>query len=54
MQINLNCFKENNIKPLTKYYLKEETNNNIYTKNLVIYSLNIVNCYEVYYNKNIK
>ena len=51
MQINLNCFRDRNSKKgLSKYYLKEDEDNHIYSNNLVIYALNIVNCHEIYYN----
>lgn len=53
MQINLNCFKDLNQKAekaLSKYFLKEETDEHIYTRNLIIYTLNIVKCHELYYN----
>ena len=50
VQININTFKEPSKKPLSKYYLKEDTTNDIYNKNIVIYSLNVVNCYNLYYN----
>ena len=54
MQINLNCFKDkkyNEIKPLSKYHIREDDNHNIYTKNVVIYELNVVKCHEIYYNE---
>ncbi len=60
MQINLNCFpsKDKLEKPLSKYYLTEEDGKQIITKNLIIYflknliiySLNVVKCHELYYN----
>ena len=51
MQINLNCFRDSaSKKELSKYYLKEEEDNRIYSNNLLIYDLNIVNCHEIYYN----
>ena len=54
VQININTFKEPSKKPLSKYYLKEDTTNDIYNKNIVIYSLNVVNCYNLYYNNHNK
>ena len=54
IQININTFKEPSKKPLSKYYLKEDTTNDIYNKNIVIYSLNVVNCYNLYYNNHNK
>ena len=51
MQINLNCFRDKiSKKGLSKYYLKEEEDGRIYSNNLLIYDLNIVNCHEIYYN----
>ena len=52
-QININCFKEES-KPLSKYYIKEEDNNEIYSNNIVIYALNVAKCHDLYYNKNEK
>ena len=53
-QINLNCFKGEDyeeVKPLSKYHLREDDDNKLYAKNLVIYDLNVVKCHELYYNK---
>ncbi len=51
MQINLNCFKDKNTdKALSKYYIKEEQDDVIYTQNIIIYTLNVVKCHELYYN----
>ena len=51
MQINLNCFRDKiSKKGLSKYYLKEDEDGRIYSNNLLIYDLNIVNCHEIYYN----
>ena len=52
IQININAFKDIKAKPLTKYYFKEETTNEIYIENINIYALNVVKCYEVYYNNH--
>ena len=53
-QINLNCYKELSNKPLSKYMLREEETNQIYSKSIVIYDLNVVNCNDVYYNQGNK
>lgn len=52
MQINLNCFHDNSLKPLSKYLLKEDSNDTIYTDTLVIYQLNVVKCHEIFYNND--
>ena len=52
-QININCFKDKNskeIKPLSKYHLREDDTNKLYVKNIAIYELNVVKCHELYYN----
>ena len=49
MQININCFKKETLA-LSRYYIKEDTDNSIYTKNIILYSLNVVNCSNLYYN----
>ena len=48
MQINLNCFNEYVNKPLSKYHIREDDTHQLYAKNLVIYSLNIVKCHDIY------
>ena len=53
-QINLNCYKESSQKTLSKYTLREEETNQIYSKSIVIYDLNVVNCNDVYYNQGNK
>ena len=50
-QINLNCYKEDNDKPLKRYNLREDDTNKLYVKNIAIYDLNIVKCHEIYYNE---
>ena len=53
MQINLNCYRdEYDIfkKALSKYYLMEDASHRLYVKNIEIYELNVVKCYELYYN----
>ena len=50
IQINLNCYKDDKSKILTKYSLKEEIDNIEYCDNLTIYSLNVYKCNELYYN----
>ena len=52
IQININAFKDTNTRPLTKYYFKEDESNKIYIENINIYALNVVKCYEVYYNNH--
>ena len=53
-QINLNCYKESSQKSLSKYTLREEETDQIYSKSIVIYDLNVVNCSDVYYNQSNK
>ena len=53
-QINLNCFKGfdyNEIKPLSRYSLREDDTNKLYVKNVAIYELNVLKCFELYYNR---
>ena len=50
-QINLNCYNDSSLKSLSKYTLREEETNQIYSKSIVIYDLNVVNCNDVYYNQ---
>ena len=50
MQINLNCYKDELFKPLSKYLLQEDNTHKIYVKNLAIFDLNVVKCHELYYN----
>ena len=50
-QINLNCYKEDDEKPLKKYSLREDDTNKLYVKNVIIYDLNVVKCHEIYYNE---
>ena len=52
-QINLNYFGENN-KELSKYQIREEDTNTIYSNNICIYELNIAKCHDLYYNKDRK
>lgn len=54
MQININCFKEQSTKFLSRYHIREDYDNNIYSNNLVLYSLNVVNCHNLYYNNTEK
>ena len=50
IQINLNCYDKNSNKSLAKYILQEEETHQLYTKNISIFNLNVVKCYELYYN----
>ena len=50
MQININCFDNQNGKALSRYHIKEDYDDDIYSNNLVLYTLNVVNCKELYYN----
>ena len=50
MQININCFDNQNGKALSRYHIKEDYGDDIYSNNLVLYTLNVVNCKELYYN----
>ena len=50
-QINLNCYKEEDDKPLKRYSLREDDTNKLYVKNVIIYDLNVVKCHEIYYNE---
>ena len=47
MQININCFKDksDDVKALSKYHLREDDDNRLYAKNLVIYDLTGKKCY---------
>lgn len=54
MQININCFDNQNNKALSRYHIKEDYYNNIYSNNLLLYDLNVVNCSKLYYNYNNK
>ena len=54
MQINLNAYKEEFLKPLSKYYIQEDGTHKFYVKNLMIYDLNVVKCHQVYYNQSDK
>ena len=51
--ININYFG-NETKTLSKYHIKEEENNEIYSNNIIFYTLNIVKCHDLYYNKKEK
>jgi len=48
-QININNFDIND-KVLSKFLIKEEESNDIYTESLKIFALSIVKCREIYYN----
>jgi len=48
-QININNFS-NGDKSLSKYYLKEDESNELYTRSLQIFDLSVVKCKEIYYN----
>lgn len=58
MQLNLNCFtkdndnqsKNSNKEILNEYQLQNVKTHEIYTKNISILTLDIVKCYETYYN----
>ena len=50
MQINLNCYKDDFSKPLSKYILQEESTHKLYVKNLILFDLNVVKCHDIYYN----
>lgn len=52
-QININCFG-NELKPLSKYHIREEETKEIYSNNIIFYVLNVVKCNELYYNKKEK
>ena len=49
-QVNLNCYKENDSKPLYKYTLLEEETHQLYSKSISIFDLNVAKCSEIYYN----
>ena len=54
LQINLNCFHKRNIlsdDPLFGYHFREDFSHELYCKSVGIYDLDIVKCYELYYNK---
>mgnify|MGYP002860463455 CR=1 FL=1 len=48
-QINLDYHSFNMDKPLEKFYLMNE-DNNILTKSIILYFLNIEKCYDIWYN----
>ena len=52
-QININCFG-NEIKPLSKYHIREEETNEVYSNNIIFYVLNVAKCHDIYYNKEEK
>jgi len=49
-QVNLNCYEKNIDKELAKYQLQEIDSHEFYTKNITIFTVNVVKCYELYYN----
>ena len=48
-QININNFNTGD-KALSKYYLKEEETNEIYSRSLEIFDLSVEKCKKIYYN----
>ena len=50
IQINLDCYKENNNKALEEYLLQEVMSHKVYTNSLSIFNLNVVKCNDIYYN----
>ena len=52
-QININNFNTGD-KALSKYYLKEDETNELYTKSLEIFDLSVVKCKKIYYNNHRK
>lgn len=60
MQINLNCYAKNNdtksknIEILNKYQIQNIKSHEVYAKNISILTLDIVKCYEKYYNLSSK
>lgn len=49
-QININAFHENNAKALSRNYLSDIDDYNVYTDSIAIYNLSIDKCHELFYN----
>ena len=51
MQINLNCYHNNNVEEvLSHYQLQEVSSHKLFTKNISIFDLNVEKCHELYFN----
>ena len=55
-QTNIDCFKNKTSEspPLSKIKLADIETGEVYIENLVIYTLNVVKCHELYYNDDIE
>ena len=55
IQLNLNCYEKNKTKDvLEEYKLQNIKTHEIYSENISILSLDIVKCYDIYYNDDNK
>lgn len=55
IQLNLNCYEKNKAKEvLEEYKLQSIKTNEVYSDNISILSLDIVKCYDIYYNNDNK